>query len=276
MERSVIAAIAARDVRSGVRNRWFMLYAIVFILLSVGFSMLAMGGSTLTGQPGCGRTAAGLLNLMLLMVPLIGLTIGAQSLVGERQDRSLDYLMAQPISTREIFLGKYLGAAASLALLLLLGFGVSGVVMAVRGAATGLGDFLLLVLLTTLLGLAMLSAGYLISSRSPQTAAALGIALTLWLLLVIVGDLGLMSSAIVMDLSPGTLLTLTLANPLDVYKLLGVDLLQTSLDVLGPAGIYANSQLGGVLTPLLAILLLIWIVAPLPIGYLLFTRKDVR
>jgi Cu-processing system permease protein len=276
MERSVIAAIAARDVRSGVRNRWFMLYAIVFIMLSVGFSMLAMGGSTLTGQPGFGRTAAGLLNLMLLMVPLIGLTIGAQSLVGERQDRSLDYLMAQPISTREIFLGKYLGAAASLALLLRLGFGVSGVVMAVRGAATGLGDFLLLVLLTTLLGLAMLSAGYLISSRSPQTAAALGIALTLWLLLVIVGDLGLMSSAIVMDLSPGTLLTLTLINPLDVYKLLGVDLLQTSLDVLGPAGIYANSQLGGVLTPLLAVLLLAWIVAPLPIGYLLFTRKDVR
>ena len=71
MERSVIAAIAARDVRSGVRNRWFMLYAIVFIMLSVGFSMLAMGGSTLTGQPGFGRTAAGLLNLMLLMVPLI-------------------------------------------------------------------------------------------------------------------------------------------------------------------------------------------------------------
>jgi Cu-processing system permease protein len=276
MERSVIAAIAARDVRAGVRNRWFMLYAIVFIMLSVGFSMLAMGGSTLTGQPGFGRTAAGLLNLMLLMVPLIGLTIGAQSLVGERQDRSLDYLMAQPISTREIFLGKYLGAAASLLLLLLLGFGVSGVVMAVRGAATGLGDFLLLVLLTTLLGLAMLSAGYLISSRSPQTAAALGIALTLWLLLVIVGDLGLMSSAIVMDLSPGTLLTLTLINPLDVYKLLGVDLLQTSLDVLGPAGIYANSQLGGVLTPLLAVLLLAWIIAPLPIGYLLFTRKDVR
>ena len=112
MERSVITAIAARDIRSGVRNRWFMLYAVVFILLSVGFSMLAMGGSTLTGQPGFGRTAAGLLNLMLLMVPLIGLTIGAQSLVGERQDRSLDYLMAQPISTREIFVGGLAGAAA--------------------------------------------------------------------------------------------------------------------------------------------------------------------
>jgi Cu-processing system permease protein len=276
MELSVIGALAAKDIRSGVRNRWFLLYAIVFIMLSVGFSMLAMGGSTLTGQAGFGRTAAGLLNLMLLMVPLIGLTIGAQSIVNERQDRSLDYLMAQPISTREIFVGKYLGAAASLALLLLLGFGVSGVVMAVRGAATGLTDFLVLVGLTMLLGLAMLSAGYLISSWSPQTAAALGIALTAWLVLVVVGDLGLMSSAIVMDLNPGSLLTLTLINPLDVYKLLGVDLLQSSLDVLGPAGIYANNQLGGMLTPLLAGLLLLWIIIPLPVGYWVFTRKDVR
>jgi ABC-type transport system involved in multi-copper enzyme maturation permease subunit len=30
------------------------------------------------------------------------------------------------------------------------------------------------------------------------------------------------------------------------------------------------------LTPLLAALLLVWIVAPLPVGYLLFTRKDIR
>lgn len=276
MEHSVIAALVAKDVRSGVRNRWFMLYAVVFILLSVGFSLLAMGGTTLTGQPGFGRTAAGLLNLMLLMVPLIGLTIGAQSLVTERQDRSLDYLLAQPVSLREIYIGKYLGAACSLALLLLLGFGVSGMVMAVRGASAGVGDFLLLVLLTTLLGLAMLSAGYLISSRSPQTAAALGIAVTLWLVFVVVGDLGLMSSAIVMDLNPGTLLGLTLINPLDVYKLLGVDLLQTSLDVLGPAGVYANNELGGALTPLLAGVLMAWIILPLPVGYWLFRRNDVR
>ena len=276
MDRPVIQAIVARDIRSGVRNRWFLLYAVVFTMLSVGFATLSMGGSTLTGQPGFGRTSAGLLNLMLLMVPLIGLTIGAQSLVSDRQDRTLDYLMAQPISSREIYLGKYLGAAASLSLLLLLGFGISGIVMAFRGATAGLGDFLLLVLLTTLLGLAMLSAGFLVSSRAPQTAAALGIAVTLWLVLVVVGDLGLMSSAIVMDLNPGTLLTLTLFNPLDVYKLLGVDLLQTSLDVLGPAGVYANAELGGMLTPLLSGLLVVWILLPLPIGYWLFVRSNVR
>lgn len=276
MDPAVIAAIATKDLRAGIRNRWFLLYAAILVLLSVGFASLAASGSSLTGQPGFGKTAAGLLNLMLLTVPLIGLTIGGQSLVTDRQDRTLDYLLAQPVSAVEIYLGKYLGAALSLVLLLLLGFGTSGVALALRGSTADLSDFLLLILLTTLLGLGMLSAGFLISSTAQQTSAALGIAVTLWLVLVVIGDLGLMSSALVMDVQPGTLLAMTLVNPLDVYKLLSVDLLQASLDVLGPAGSYATKRLDQLLIPALTSLLLLWIVAPLPIGYWLFRRRDLR
>ncbi len=276
MDRAMIAAIAARETRAGLRSKWFALYAVVFAVLSIGFAVVAMGGSALTGEPGFGRTSAGLLNLMLLMVPLIGLTAGAQSLVGEREGRGLDYLLAQPVSPAEVFLGKYLGVALCLASTLLLGFGSAGLVLAVRGGAAGIGDFALLVVLTLLLGLGTLSIGYLVSSFTSQTSAALGIAVTLWLAFVIVGDLGLMGSALVMDLSPETLLTLTLVNPLDVYKLLTVDQLQASLDVLGPAGAYATEQLGRLLAPVLLGLLALWVVLPLPAGYFLFKRTDIR
>ncbi len=276
MDLTIVAAIAARETRAGLRSKWFALYAAVFALLSIGFSVVAMGGSALTGEPGFGRTSAGLLNLMLLMVPLIGLTVGAQSLVGERENRSLDYLLAQPVSPAEVFIGKYLGAALCLTLTLLLGFGSAGFVLAVRGGSAGIGDFALLVALTLLLGLGTLSIGYLISSFTSQTSAALGIAVTLWLAFVIVGDLGLMGSALVMGLSPETLLTLTLINPLDVYKLLTVDQLQASLDVLGPAGAFATEQLGRLLAPALLGLLALWVLLPLPAGYRLFTRTDIR
>jgi Cu-processing system permease protein len=276
MDKVTVAAIAAREARTGLRSRWFLLYAAVFAVLSIGFSTLALTGSDLTGQPGFGRTSAGLLNLMLLIVPLIGLTVGALSLAGERHDGNLDYLLAQPVSPGEIFVGKYLGAALSLVLMLLLGFGCAAVVMAFQGGAAGIGDFALLSALTLLLGLAMLRVGYAISSRAPQTSAAFGIAVTLWLVFVIVGDLGLMSSAIVMDISPQTLLGLTLLNPLDVFKLLSVDRLQTSLDVLGPAGSYALERLGAGLTPVLFGLMALWVMLPLPLGYWLFKRTDFR
>jgi Cu-processing system permease protein len=276
MNWSTVATIAARDARAGLRNRWFIVYTALFAVMIVAFSWMALAGSDVTGQAGFGRTSAGLLNLLLLLVPLIGLTVGAQAIVADRQDRSLDYLLAQPVSPVEVYTGKYLGAAAALTLLILFGFGWAGLAMAVRGSAGRGSDFLLLAALTLLLGLAMLSAGFLISSVSPQTSAALGIAVALWLVLVVIGDLGVMGSSIVMNFRPGTLLSLTLLNPLDVYKLASVGLLNTSTDVLGPAGLYATDRLGGRLTPALLAIEAAWILAPLLGGYWLFRRAAYR
>lgn len=275
MDGMILRTIGAKQIRAGLRNRWFHLYTMLFLVLSIAFSSVAMTGSSLAGQPGFGRTSAGLMNLMLLIVPLIGLTIGAQAIVAEREDRFLDYELAQPVGAAEVYFGKYLGAAVSLCLALAFGLGAAGVLLALRGTANT-GDFLLMVVLTMLLGLGMLSVGYLVSSFAQRTATALGSALALWLGFVMLGDLGLMGSAAVMSMTPGTMLGLTLINPLDTYKLAGVNLLQASLEVLGPAGIYAIDRFGSALTALLLVLLALWVVVPLPIGYWLFRRTDVR
>lgn len=276
MNWSTVAAIAARDARAGLRNRWFIIYAAIFLAMIVAFSWVALAGSDLTGQAGFGRTSAGLLNLLLLLVPLIGLTVGAQAIVADRQDRSLDYLLAQPVSPAEVYAGKYIGSAITLILLILFGFGWAGVVLAMRGSAGRGSDFLTLTVLTLILGLGMLSVGFLISSFSPQTSAALGIAVSLWLVFVILGDLGVMGSSLVMNVPPDTLLWLTMINPLDVYKLVSVELLNTSVDVLGPAGLYASDQFGSRLTPFLLFLNSLWVLVPLAIGYWLFRRVDFR
>lgn len=276
MERSLVAAIAVKEAQAGFRNRWFVLYAVMFSAVSIGFSLMALSGSQLTGQPGFGRTSAGLLNLMLLIAPLMGLTIGAQSIATDREDRSLDYLLAQPVSPGEVYFGKYLGAAISLSLLMLFGFGLAGVTLSLKGTTAGFVDYLTLIAFTLCLGLGMLSAGYLVSSWADEPATALGIALTIWLVLVLAGDLGLMGGSIAMELRPDTLLTLTLLNPLDVYKILSVDRLQPSLDVLGPAGTYATRELGNALAPTLVAILALWVVVPLPIGFALFKRSTIR
>lgn len=271
-----VAAIATRDARAGLRNRWFLVYASLFVVMIVAFSWVALAGSTVTGQSGFGRTSAGLLNLLLLLVPLIGLTVGAQAIVSERQDRNLDYLLAQPVSPLEVYAGKYLGAAITLVLLMLFGFGWAGIVLAMRGSSGRSSDFIVLGTLTLLLGLGMLSVGFLISSFSAQTSAALGVAVALWLVFVILGDLGLMGSALVMSLQPSTLLSLTLINPLDIYKLVNVGLLHTSLEVLGPAGRYASDRFGDRLIPLLLALQALWVLLPLAAGYWLFRKADLR
>ena len=109
-------------MRDALRNRWFLLYTISFVALSLAFSYMAMAGTGIVGFAGFGRTAASLINLVLLITPLMALTIGIHSLVGEQEHGTLAHLLAQPINRAEVFLGKYLGLSLSLLASLALGF----------------------------------------------------------------------------------------------------------------------------------------------------------
>src|SRR5215470_8438279 len=107
MQPSIIWTLAQKELRDALRNRWFLLYTLAFIALSLAFSYLALAGAGMVGFAGFGRTAASLINLVLLIVPLMALTIGAQSLAGEQEKSTLAYLLAQPLNRLEVFAGKY-------------------------------------------------------------------------------------------------------------------------------------------------------------------------
>jgi Cu-processing system permease protein len=274
MDATIIWTLAKKEMGDALRNRWFVLYTLAFIGLSLAFSYLALAGAGMVGFAGFGRTAASLINLVLLIVPLLALTIGAQSLAGEQERNTLAYLLAQPVSRADVFAGKYLGLALSLLASLLLGFGISGVVMALNG--TGANDpfvYGALVGLAFLLSLTMLSFGFLISALSRRAGVAIGIGLFLWLAFVFFGDLGLMGTALVLRAPIANLFWLSLANPLQVFKLAAILNIQATLDILGPAGIYAMQQYGDELALLLLVMLVLWIIAPAAVAYLRFATK---
>lgn len=272
MMKSVLT-LANYELRASLRNRWFLLYALVFAVLATALSSLSLSGSGMFGFAGFGRTAASLVNLVLLVVPLMGLTAGAQSLAAERESGTLAYLLAQPVSRIEVLLGKLFGLGAALLAALLLGFGLAAALIAWRQGAVSVGGYGLLVGLSLLLALVSLSLGIAISSWSRSGALAVGLALFVWLALVFLGDLGLMGSAIAMKLEISTLFNLALANPLQVFKIATIHGLRASLEVLGPAGLYATRTYGEGLAFLLVGLLGAWIVLPMAVAFLRFRAE---
>ena len=265
-----IWTIARKELRDALNNKWFLLYAIAFGGLALALSLLSQPGVDLSGY---GRTAASLINLVLLFVPLVGLTLGAGSLAGERDTGVLDYLLAQPVARSEVLLGKYLGLAGALFGSLALGFGAAGAVLAVRGYGGQTGDYVITVLLACLLGLTMLSLGILVSTVSRRTSTALGTALFLWLLLTFISDLGVMGAAVVTRLPIEGLFFISAINPLQLFKMSSILTIQAHLEVLGPAGIYATRQFGAGLLPLMVGGLLIWVMAPLVSALHVFARQ---
>jgi Cu-processing system permease protein len=170
--------------------------------------------------------------------------------------------------------GKYLGLTLSLLAALVLGFGVSGVIMALNG--TGAAEpavYVKLVGLAFLLSLTMLSVGFLISVLSRRAGTAVGVGLFLWLVFVFFGDLGLMGAAVTMRVPIADLFALSLINPLQVFKMAAILDIQATLDLLGPAGIYAMQRYGTGLLPMFLGMLAVWVLAPVAGAYLCFVRK---
>ncbi|MCB9848501.1 MAG: ABC transporter permease [Phycisphaeraceae bacterium] len=268
-----VARFARREFRDAIASKWFALYTFAFTVLAVGVSYLSLSGIGSHGFAGFGRTAAGLLNLVMLVVPLMALTAGAGSVAGERERGTLLYLLAQPVSRTQVLLGKHLGLAAAIICSLCVGFGISGGVLAWRTGGVGVGAYTMLVGFTVLLALAMLSIGVLISVCSRRTAVAMGIALFTWLAFVFISDLGLMASSILFKLRVQEIFGLAIINPLQSFKMAVIVNMNASLDVLGPVGAYASRTLGGALPWMLVSSLIAWTALPLGLAVLLFSRR---
>jgi len=265
-----LITIARKEVRDALRNRWFIVYTIAFAALALGLSWLSLAGTGTTGFAGFGRTAAGLINIIMLIVPLMGLTIGATSLAAERERGTLGYLLAQPVSKLEVLLGKYMGLALAMLAALAIGFGVSALVIAMGSSATDAGGFLRLIGFAYILSLAMLSVGFLISSAARKSGVAMATALFLWLALAFLGDLGLMGSTVAFKLQVQQLFQLAILNPLQAFKMASLATVDASLDVLGPAGLYATQLYGSSLPYMLLGLLMAWILLPLALAQCIF------
>lgn len=275
MELRNLLVLEGKELRDAWRNRWFVLYAVTFVGLALAMAWVSVAGVLGSGFAGLGRTAASLVNLVVLIVPLMGLTLGAGAIAGDRERGLLLYTLAQPVTLGEIVLAKFWGLAAALLAALLVGFGAATLVIAGPGAGAEIGAFAAFLGFSMLIALAMASLGMLISSLAASAATASGVALFVWLLLVLLGDLGLMGTALVMELSAPTLLAAALLNPLQVFKLAAVVAIRGGAEVLGPAGLYASQRFGEALLPLLATILVLWIVMPLTISWWITRRRGV-
>jgi Cu-processing system permease protein len=269
-----IFTLGHRELRNAVGSRWFVLYTLAFAVLGLAVSLVSAAGTGGLGLSGYGRTAAGLINLVLLVVPLMALTAGAATIASDRERGMLSYLLAQPVLRSEVLLGKYLGLAGALLACLCLGLGACAAVLAWRGVATSPASILWLTGLSFFLALGTLSVGMLISVLARGASVAVGTAIFVWLVLVFVSDLALMAGAVALRLRIEELFALSLVNPLQVFKMWSLHAVDTTLDVLGPAGLYASEEYGPRLHLIFAACLSAWIVVPLALAGVILTRRS--
>lgn len=270
------AALTGKEFGEAARSRWLTGFVAAFLALGAVLMAAGAWGSAFGGGAGFGRTTAALINLILLVVPLMGLTAGALAFAGERERRTMEFLLSLPVDPADVFWAKFLGIGWALAAALALAFGLLAAILSAQGGFAHAGAYLGCFAATALLAAVSLALGLAISAWSSRTAAAAGWALLAWLGLVFAGDLGLMGTSLAVRLPPGALLASAWLNPLSLFRLLAIDAAAAGLDALGPAGHCAQDVLGEWLRPAALAGLLFWLAAALGASRALFGRRPLE
>lgn len=273
---SPVLLCARHELLLAVRSRWLQLFAVVFAALAL---VVASAGYILSGGYGLqdfARTAASLVQLVLLIVPLTALSFGALALTPERGTAEL--LFAQPVSRTRILVGRYLGLFASLAAAQAIGFGLAGLVLHGQSGQTGLGAFVVVVTVSLVLTAVFLSiAAMLAQARAARRARVLALALVVWFVAVVLYDVAMLGIASLLRSGTASrlLITAVLVNPVDAARTVALMAVEGTA-AFGAASLALLRFTGGPGNAILlaSMSLSIWVVAPLLIAARRLARAD--
>jgi len=271
-----VLILAAAEFQEGLRNRWVV--SAVLLLAALAFSLALLGSSPIgeTRVSAMNVTTVSLASLSVYLIPLIALILSHDAIVGERERGTLLLLLAYPINRWQVITGKFLGHLAIITAAIVLGYGSTGLYLAVTSGAQA-SDWQLFVSMvgsSLMLGSVFIALGYLISVAVSSRATAAGVAIASWLLMVVVYDLlllGLVLTDTENNISENLFGAFLLLNPADVYRLFNLAGSDAASLVSGSFGVLENSFLS---SGVLILCLALWIVAPLLTSIWIFKHHE--
>ena len=273
---TALAAVAGHEVLAGIRNRWMLAASLLLgvLALTLAFVGSAPGGAVAASP--LAITVVSLSSLSVFLVPLIGLLVSYDTLVGEIERGTMPLLMTHPVTRWRIVLGKFAGQVAILAVATVAGFGVAALITGLGdgGDAEAWGAFGVMVGGSILLGAAFIALGTLFSAVVAERGTAAGVSAAAWLVFVVLFDMALLAILVADEghvVSGELFRVLLLLNPTDVYRMLTLAGSETVGALSGMAGVSAQAAFGhAILLPVMAL----WIALPLALAGLLFGRKE--
>ncbi len=273
-----ILLIAKKELVDNIRNFWVIIVTVIFVLLTLVASYF--GSIFSTGWKDLGITIASMMTFVQILVPIISLMLGYAAVIGEIERGSMSALLSLPISRDEVILGKLLGLGGILSISILLGFGCAGVVIGLLVPNVNFLEYLFFIAATILIGLVYLNIALFFSTIFRRRSTALGGAIFLWFFFNIILPMVLFGIAIAgVGLSgmasgsfPDWYFALELVNPMSVYS----SLVSLNVEPVNPShGMIPIKYPSFYSTPLLAGILVAWIIIFLLLAIIRFRRREI-
>lgn len=272
-----VLIVAGKEIHQAVRNRWVLASTLLLAALGLSLTFLGSAPTGAVGVRALDVVIVSLSSLTIFLIPLIALLISHDSIVGDMERGTMLLLLSYPIARWQVLLGKFFGHLAVLAFATCLGYGIAAAALVAAGSRIdhdSLTAFAAMIGSSVLLGAIFVAIGYLVSSLVRDRGTAAGISIGLWLLFVLIYDmalLGLLALDQGRNISATALNAMLLFNPTDVYRLFNLTGFANVSTFAGMAGLAQSTSLS---VQLLLLTLTLWMVVPLGIAALAFSRRE--
>ncbi|MEP6762874.1 MAG: ABC transporter permease subunit [Gemmatimonadaceae bacterium] len=257
-------AVLRYAIRDMLRNRWMLAYGVgIAGIVEVLFRTTGSGS----------RALIGILNLVLIIIPLVSVVFGVMYWHSTREFNEL--LLAQPVKRRALWSGLYLGLIVPLAIAYVAGITAP---LLLHRAIDAQSLPILVAMLLAGVALTAIFGGLamLIGTCVDDRLKGIGLSFAVWIAMTALYDgVVLLVSTSFSDYSlERTMLAFTIANPVDLARTTIVLRTDTSA-LMGYTGAVIEKFLGTGVGSLAAVAGLgLWIVVPAWLALRAFERRD--
>ena len=248
-----------------LRGKWIVGYSLIYFFVTDAMIRFGSAGP---------KAMLSISNLMLLLIPLVGLIYGALYLYQSRE--FVELLLAQPIHRKNLFWGLFGGLVVPLSLAFAMGTAIPLFYHGLFFSEAALSIFLL-ILLGISLTILFTGLGFWLGLKFfDDRIKGLGFALVLWLFLGVLYDGLVLLVVFLLGDYPleKPMLAMVLFNPVDLARIMV--LLQFEISTLmGYTGAVFNRFFGSIAgIGVAGICLMMWMVLPVLNGLKLFKKQD--
>jgi ABC-2 type transport system permease protein len=272
-----LTAVIKKEFLDSIRSYMLLGLTALFVLFVAGFASLEFVPTGYQRNGPINPSTLALLNSLrtptVFFIPLIGLVVGYNSIVGERESGKLRLMLSLPNTRSDVVFGKFLGRSAVIAVSILLGYIPAGVIALILYDSFAFGIFVTYTLLTIFYGVVYIaiatgiSAG--VKTRGGGIAAA-GVIYTLFLIIwdVFVAIFAVATGGFSPEITlPGWIQTIFMLNPSTAFAYATREAIPEFDSIVVLPYHYFQDWVGFVF-------LALWIVVPLGLGYFRFNNID--
>lgn len=259
--------------REAIRTKWVITFGVIFFLLAVDIPDLYLAASGNLPPEYLPANLTDLLAVTFPLIPLLALPMGSTTIVDERESGTLQYLLSNPVTKAEFFLGRSVGLLFATTTVIVVGFGAAAVITFSTGISNYYG-IIMIMLFAGLLNAVMLGIALIISEFSKRKATAMGIGIMVWFLLAVVSSIDQLVLSVNLKLGPTAALVLVLLDPVAMSSQLTVWGAGIGASAMDNTGLLMQFMWKNNAYPFALTAVCVWILITFTIGFLVFRHQD--